>query len=171
MGIGVEHVFGCGGAAGNLLGLDVWLVSPSFLSKSHMRCSSLWSQRLAVTAASTADAPPQVSCGRDGTGRAGRTTKAMCGRTGSLRPAQGQGDQGRAANCCALREAGQGLGTIELRGGGITGPEEYTFLSNLAILFCLMNSLIILRALFNHLSMYILSIYYMCVITQVVIIV
>ena len=171
-----------------------------------MRCSSLWSQRLTVTAASTVDAashrrswlrvaapgagraeprlrspgpvhqglvkgravkggqpragvgsataalrggaargwaagsgsspwPPQVSCGRDGTVRAGRTTKAMCGRAGSLRPAQGQGDQGRAANCCALREAGQGLGTIELRGGGITGSEVYTFLSNLAIFF------------------------------------
>ena len=84
-------------------------------------------QRLAVTTASTADAPPQVSCGRDGTGRTGRTTKAMCGRAGSLRPAQGQGDQGRAANCCALREAGQGLGTIELRGGGITGSEVSTF--------------------------------------------
>ena len=107
-----------------------------------------------------------MSCGRDGTGRAGRTTKDMCGQTGSLRPVQGQGDQGRAANCCSLWEGGQGLRTIELRGGGggITGSEVY-FLSNLAI-FRIMNSLVILRALFNHLSMYILQIYYMCVITS-----
>ena len=96
-----------------------------------MRCSSLWSQRLAVTAASTADAPPQVSCGRDGTGRAGRTTKAMCGRAGSLKPAQGQGDQGRAANCCALREVGQGLGTIELRGKiRQRAPDDFSLLGN-----------------------------------------
>ena len=130
-----------------------------------MRCSSLWSQWLTVIATSTADAPPQVSCGRDGTGRAGRITKAMCGRAGSLRPAQGQGDQGRAANCCALEEDSQWLGTIELRDGGITGSEVY-FLSNLAISFCIMNSLIILGALLSHLTMYILQIYYMCVITS-----
>ena len=78
--------------------------------------------------------PPQISCERDGTGRVGRTTKAICGRAGSLRPAQGQGDQGRTANCCALWEGGQGLGTIELKYCGITGSEVY-FLSNLAVLF------------------------------------
>ena len=55
--------------------------------------------------------------------------KAMCGWAGPLRPAIGQGDQGRATNCCALREGGQGLGTIELRDGGIMGSKVY-FLSN-----------------------------------------
>ena len=66
---------------------------------------------------------PQVLCGRDGASRAGRTTKTMCGWAGSLRPDEGQGNQGRAANWRALREGGQGLGTIELRDGGITGSE------------------------------------------------
>ena len=36
VGIGVGHVFGCGGAAGNLLGLDVWLdFFPFFIQISH----------------------------------------------------------------------------------------------------------------------------------------
>ena len=72
--------------------------------------------------------PPQISCERDGTGRVGRTTKAICGRAGSLRPAQGQGDQGRAVNCCALRKGGQGLETIGLRDGSITGSKVYFYL-------------------------------------------
>ena len=61
-------------------------------------------------------------------GRAGRTTKVMCDLSGSLRPARRQGDQGRAANCCTLREGGQGFGTIRLRDGGITGLEVYFYL-------------------------------------------
>ena len=107
VGIGVGHVFGCGGAAGNLLGLDMWLDFPPFLSKSHMRCSSLWSQRLAVTVASTADAPPQVACGRDGMGRAGRNTKAMYVRSGRFTKTCPRAGRSRSGGQLLRFEGGQ----------------------------------------------------------------
>ena len=77
------------------------------------------------------------------------------GQAGSPRPGQRQGGQGWAANCCALREGGQRLGIIELRGGAIMGAEASLFLIA-AIFFCIFYSLSSLRALLTHLEMYIL---------------
>ena len=78
---------------------------------------------------------PRCHCGRGGTGRAGKTTNALCDWDGSPRPVKGQGGQGQAVSCCTLQEGNQGLGAIELR------------------------ELSRLRTLFNYLAMYILQIY------------